>query len=128
MREEVSRWFEQSKIDLDGAEYNFSGKKFYICAFFCQQSVEKALKALFLYEKKGAVPQSHSLIYLASNTSIPKSFHSFLRELTPKFIDTRYPDVSLELPSNIYDEENTGRILQKSKEVLKWVYQKIEKK
>ncbi len=125
MREEVKKWLEQSKLDLDGAEYNFSGRRYYISAFFCQQAVEKALKALFLHESKGAVPQSHSLIYLAKNTSISKKFHSFLRELTPTFVDTRYPDASVDLPSNIYDEENTYEILKNSKEVLEWIYQKI---
>ena len=126
MREEIKRWFEQSKDDFETAKFNFNGKKFYIAAFLCQQAVEKALKALFLYERKGEVPQSHSLIYLASNTSVPKKFYSFLRELTPKFIDTRYPDASVDLPSNIYDEENTKEIMEKSEEVLRWIQAKIK--
>lgn len=117
----------QAVHDFEGAQYNFDGGKYYIAAFFCQQAVEKALKALFLYEKKGEVPQSHSLIYLATNTSVPEKFYSFLKELTPKFIDTRYPDASVDLPSHIYDEENTVRLLQKSKEVLEWIQQKMKK-
>src|SRR3989338_6470497 len=125
MREEVKRWLEQSESDFDGAKYNFDGGKFYIAAFWSQQAVEKALKALFLYEKKGEVPQLHSLIYLATNTSVPEKFFSFLKELTPKFIDTRYPDASVDLPKNIYDEENTKRILDKSEEVLEWIKKKI---
>ena len=126
MREEVRVWLMQSESDFDGANYNYDGKKFYIAAFFCQQSVEKALKALFLYENKGAVPQSHSLIYLATNTSVPNNFFSFLRELTPKFIDTRYPDASTDLPSNLYDEDNTKYLLEKSREVLEWIRKKIK--
>src|SRR3989344_4268722 len=118
MRKEIQNWFDQSKDDFDGAEYNFDGEKFYIAAFLCQQAVEKALKALFLYEKKGEVPQSHSLIYLATNTSAPEKFFSFLKELTPKFVDTRYPDASVDLPKRIYDKENTTGLLKKSKEVL----------
>src|SRR3989344_9133785 len=118
MRKEIDNWWKQSEADFDGAQYNFSGAKYYIAAFFCQQAVEKALKALFLLEKKGEVPQSHSLIYLATNTSIPERFFSFLKELTPKFIDTRYPNASVDLPVNIYDKENTTGLLKKSKEVL----------
>lgn len=121
MRQEIINWREQSNDDFDGALFNFNGKKYQITAFFCQQAVEKALKALFLYEKKGEVPQSHSLIYLATNTSVPKGFYSFLKELTPKFVDTRYPDASVDLPSRIYDEENTKRIVDKSSEVLEWI-------
>jgi HEPN domain-containing protein len=128
MRKEIQNWLDQSNDDFDGAQFNFHEGKYYIAAFLCQQSVEKALKALFLYERKGEVPQSHSLIYLASNTSTPKSFYSFLKELTPKFIDTRYPDASVDLPSRIYDKRNTGRLLKESKEVLKWIKKRLTAK
>ena len=127
MRKEIKNWSDQSNDDFDSAKFNFNGKKFYVAAFLCQQAVEKALKALFLYEKKGEVPQSHSLIYLATNTSIPKNFYSFLKELTPKFIDTRYPDASIDLPSRIYDEENTKRLLDKSEDVLEWIKNQLKK-
>ncbi len=126
MRKEIKNWSDQANDDFDSAKFNFNGKKFYVAAFLCQQAVEKALKALFLYEKKGEVPQSHSLIYLATNTSVPKSFYSFLKELTPKFIDTRYPDASVDLPSRIYDEENTKRILDKTKDVLAWIKNQLK--
>ena len=126
MREEIKRWLDQSINDFDAANYNFNGEKFYVAAFLCQQAVEKALKALFLFEKKGEVPQSHSLIYFANNTSTPQEFYSFLRELTPKFVDTRYPDASVDLPSNIYDEKNTLEIIEKSMEVLEWIKKKIK--
>jgi len=72
------------------------------------------------------VPQSHSLIYLASNTTTPKKFYSFLKELTPKFIDTRYPDASVDLPSRIYDKNNTEKIVKGSKEVMKWAETKLK--
>src|SRR3989338_7500817 len=126
MRKEIENWLEQAEADFDGAEYNFEGGKYYIAAFLCQQAVEKALKALFLFEKKGEVPQSHSLIYLASNTSIPNKYYSFLKELTPKFVDTRYPDASVDLPSRIYDQENTEKIVKGSKEVMKWAETKLK--
>jgi len=126
MRKEIKNWSDQANDDFDSAKFNFNGKKFYVAAFLCQQAVEKALKALFLYEKKGEVPQSHSLIYLATNTSVPKSFYSFLKELTPKFIDTRYPDASVDLPSRIYDEENTKRILDKTKDMLAWIKNQLK--
>ncbi|MBI5392341.1 HEPN domain-containing protein [Candidatus Woesearchaeota archaeon] len=89
MRKEIQNWFDQSKDDFDGANYNFNGGKYYIAAFLCQQSVEKALKALFLYEKNGA---------------------------------------SVDLPSRIYDEENTKRLLVKSEEILQWIEKRILKK
>ena len=53
--------------------------------------------------------------------TIPKKFYSFLKELTPKFIDTKYPDASIDLPSHIYDKQITERLLKETKEVLKLI-------
>lgn len=126
MKQEIQNWLHQSEDDIDAAQYNFDGGKYYLAAFMSQQAVEKALKALFLHENKGNVPQSHSLIYLATNTSVPHKFYSFLRELTPKFVDTRYPDASVDIPSRIYDKENTEKLLKGAKEVLAWVQTKLK--
>jgi len=128
MRKEVQNWLQQAEDDFNGAKYNYQGGIFYIAAFFCQQAVEKALKSLFLHEKNGEVPQSHSLIYLATNTSLPKEHYTFLRDLTPKFIDTRYPDAAIDLPSRLYDKENTIILIEKSEKVLSWIRQKMNKK
>ncbi|MFB6226648.1 MAG: HEPN domain-containing protein [Candidatus Paceibacteria bacterium] len=125
MREEIKKWLQQSNEDYEAAEYNFDGGKYYISAFLCQQSIEKALKAFYLSRHQGMAPQSHSLIYLAKSSELPEKYHSFLRELTPKFIDTRYPDASVDLPSNIYDEENTKEIMDKSREILEWIEKNI---
>jgi len=65
---------------------------------------------------------------LTAQTFIPDQFYSFLKELTPKFVDTRYPDASVDLPSRIYDRENTKRIMDKSKEVLEWIKNRLKKK
>lgn len=127
MRKEIEDWWLQSQDDFDAAEYNFSGGKYFVAAFLCQQAVEKALKALFLQETKGSVPQSHSLIYLGTNTSLPQRFHSFLRQLTPKYVDTRYPDAAVDLPSRIYDADNTRGLLENSKEIIEWVRKSLTK-
>ena len=90
----------------------FDSARFSTSAFNIQQAVEKGLKAFFLHQKKGVVPQSHSLIYLVSNTNIPEKFMPFLRQLTPKFIDTRYPDASIGAPSEMYGKEDVLELLK----------------
>jgi len=127
MRPDVQIWWLQAEDDFDAAEYNYKGGKFFLAAFMCQQAVEKALKALFLQEKKGLLPQSHSLIHLARESGVvPDKFSSFLRELTPKFIDTRYPDAAVDLPSRIYDAQNTEKFITGAREVLGWVKTKLK--
>ncbi|KYK28553.1 MAG: hypothetical protein AYK19_20860 [Theionarchaea archaeon DG-70-1] len=73
-------------------------------AFLCQQAVEKSLTALILHTKREFYP-SHSLIYLGKSVGIPHTFHSFLRELTPQYTISRYPNAAGEVPFELYDEE-----------------------
>ena len=127
MRKEIENWWKQSQADLKSAKNCMSSGDYYFSVFASQQAVEKALKALFLQEKKGLLPQSHSLIHLARESGVvPDKFSSFLRELTPKFIDTRYPDAAVDLPSRIYDAQNTEKFITGAREVLGWVKTKLK--
>lgn len=125
MRTEIEQWLKKAERDFSDARFVFAGKRFSLTAFLCQQSVEKALKALFLFEKKEDIPKSHSLIYLAKQTTIPKKYHPFLRELTPAFIDTRYPDTGVDGIEDSYDMYDVQRMLEKSKEVLGWIKKQL---
>ena len=102
MRNEIKNWVDQSFDDLDTAKANLKIKKYYASVFFCQQAVEKALKALIIYNTKSASDAkvfSHSLIFLGKGSRVPAKFHTFLRELTPHYALTRYPDASEVRPS-----------------------------
>lgn len=126
MREEIKNLWEQAKKDIEMAEKNFLIKGYYITAFLCQQAVEKALKALFMIVNKKSSGPTHSLIYLAEKTKVPKSFYRILQDLSPEFITTRYPDVSGTVPYKIYSEEKVQNYLIKSKEIMKWLERKIK--
>ena len=118
MRQEVRDWWETATSDFIAAKNSFLSKDFHVAAFLCQQAVEKALKAVYILEKKSVQPVSHSLLYLGRETSLPKSFHSFLRELTPVYINSRYPDAEIMMPQELYTKEKTEEILRKTKEVF----------
>jgi|SRR3989344_1934085 len=125
MIKEVEIWLKQGLYDFESAKINFNNERYSTAAFLLQQAVEKCLKSFFLCERKGIIPQSHSLIYLASNTSLPKKFMPFLRILTPKFIDTRYPDASIGAPFEIYGKEDVQDLMNKSSEIIKWIEKNI---
>ena len=95
MRKEVENWWDLAKRDLISAENSFNSGDYYIAAFLCQQAVEKALKALYILEKKETQPVSHSLLFLAQKISFPRKYFDFIRELTPAYINTLYPDVEI---------------------------------
>lgn len=52
MRKDSAMWLEQAEKDFEVAKKNFQLKEWYVVAFFCQQAVEKALKALYQEKKK----------------------------------------------------------------------------
>lgn len=41
MRKAIDVWIEQGEIDIESAEVNLNQGIYYVCAFFCQQAVEK---------------------------------------------------------------------------------------
>jgi len=123
VRDEIRAWWEQAREDLKTAEVTLAGKRYYACVFFCQQAVEKALKAFLL--KKTRNPQapemfSHSLICLGKTCRVPEALHSFLRDLTAEYVNTRYPSAGQEPPEELYDAAIASRTLKHAKELFGW--------
>lgn len=120
MKEEVKRWFDKAKDDLDKARILFENKKYDGAAFFCQQSVEKALKALSL-AKNNKLKRIHDLTALAKDVSLPQNLADYCKELTMSYIYSRYPD--------IYEDKDldktSANFLKYSKEILKWIEENL---
>ena len=120
MRKEVKKWFDKAKKDLNSAKYNFKGKKYDVSAFLCQQSAEKALKALSL-KKTGKIRKIHDLVELGKNVDLPSDLLDHAKELTLAYIYTRYPDVE--------EVKNFDKIVKKflgvSEDILKWVRKQL---
>ncbi len=70
-----------------------------------QQTVEKGLKAFYIYTHKKSAGQTHSVLFLANQTNIPQQYYSFLRKIAPMYVQTKYPDASSEKPSEMFDEK-----------------------
>lgn len=123
MRAEIRIWWDQARADIQTAEINLKEDRYYASVFFAQQAVEKALKAFVLKKKRNPqAPEmfSHSLIYLAKACRLPNKFHSFLRDLTSEYVNTRYPSATNEPPEALYDQKIASRTLSSAKEVLEW--------
>ncbi|CAD6491473.1 MAG: hypothetical protein DIAAKJNI_00093 [Candidatus Argoarchaeum ethanivorans] len=57
---------------------------------------------------------------------MPSKFHIFLRQLTPEFVTTRYPDAAYGTPYELYDEYLVKEILNNSKGALEWIESQIK--
>jgi len=127
MREEIQRWMEYAHSDLEAARILHDGEGFPAAVFHCQQALEKALKALFLAEVKEMFPRTHSLAEIAELTSFPRDQFEFLRELTTKYTDARYPSFPTEKLSDIYDQNYSGEILERTQGLVEWIQGRLNK-
>ncbi|MEM2897347.1 MAG: HEPN domain-containing protein [Candidatus Bathyarchaeia archaeon] len=86
-------------------------------AFLCQQSVEKALKALFINKLRKAPGSAHSLVYLGKSVDAPERIIQILKKLAPDYVLTRYPNVASGVPYEMHDEEVAKERIEFAKEV-----------
>ena len=127
MREEIRRWIEFAASDLETAQVLHHAERHPAAVFHCQQAIEKALKGLYIAEVDAMFPRSHSLAEIAQATSFPRSQFEFLRELTARYIDTRYPSFPTEKITDIYDHTYSEEVLAKTEGILKWIQDRLSR-
>jgi HEPN domain-containing protein len=71
VREEAYRWWTLAEDDLTAARHAAAAGDHYVAAFYSQQAVEKALKALWIKSKRELAPRTHDLTELASGLGVP---------------------------------------------------------
>jgi HEPN domain-containing protein len=125
VRQEADRWWRQALEDLDTAEKNFDLRKFYVTAFYCQQAVEKAMKALFLEKKREIPPKTHNLLELAEGVSAPESLASGLRRLNVAYSTSRYPDAANGLPRDAFDPSIARELIDCAQRTIEWVKREL---
>jgi HEPN domain-containing protein len=124
MAEEYEAWMEKSEEDLDAAKYLLEGKMLGHSAFFCQQTIEKALKALLIKEKEVLI-KTYSVRKLSKLLDLPKDFQDSIVKLEDVERLARYPMTNQEI-ENKYNDESVEEFLKIAEEVLVWIKDKIE--
>ncbi len=122
---EVENWWRQAEEDLDSAKFNYSGGKYYVCAFLCQQAVEKALKALYILQKERLF-KTHNLLRLARDLNFPEGLLKKISTLEPVYQETRYPDVSKRIPAEEFTKEAAFNFVNITEEVLGWIKKRMK--
>ena len=116
------QWLEIAHRELNVAMHLYETYRpvpFEIICFHCQQSAEKALKALYIFLNiPGGTPRTHDLSLLMdlmhNAVVISDMLFDLADSLTPYAIAARYPS---ELN---FDEYKTKKALQAAKEILNW--------
>ena len=123
MEHEVSLWLEFARTDLGVAEHlnaKYHPKPLEIICYHCQQSVEKALKALIVaFDVPGGVPKKHNLPFLLAQVKnyvkVPLRCIDGAEALSPYGVAIRYPsEFSVE-------ECHAREALSFAREIVEWV-------
>lgn len=120
MKEEVKRWWSKAKDDLEKARILFNNKKYDGAVFYCQQSIEKALKSLFL-KKNNKIKKIHDLIELGKDVKLPDNLLDYCKEITQSYVYSRYPDI--EEPKDI--KEISLSFIKNTGDILKWIEEQL---
>ena len=120
----VKNWLALAEYDFETAKAMMKSGRYLYVAFTCQQTIEKALKALYVKEKEEPPPYTHNLIRLAEELSIGKQIdeetNRFLERLNSYYIQSRYTEEIYQISKSL-DKKSAQEILSKTGELFKWL-------
>ena len=104
----AEQWRLISQDDFEMSQIAMQKGKLLHAAFCAQQSIEKALKGLYVLHNLGQPPYTHDLVRLAESLSAEKCFEqnelATFSALNPFYIRARYPDYKRMLKETLDDE------------------------
>ncbi len=130
MTSTVKEWYDLAVTDLGVAKHlyeTYYPKPLEIICYHCQQSAEKAIKAVIIhFGAQGGMPKLHDMSFLLNQiknmVSIDDKFYDYADTLTPYGVSVRYPN---EL---FLEERNAKEAIQYADEILQWVESIIDNK
>ena len=117
----ISKWWKQANRDLLTAKNCISSGDYYASVFFSEQAIEKGLKALYIKLFNDAPPRIHHIDKLATLVNAPLDIMDVAYEFSEDYMLSRYPDVSDELPFELYNDNMAKIKLVKAGEVISWI-------
>jgi len=124
LRREALLWLASAEEDLEDAKIAFELGRWFRVAFFSQQAVEKALKALFFVVLRREPPKTHIITELYKQlreAGFRLDIEDELYFLNKYYVVTRYPDAANGLPSESVDRWEAERALKIAERVIEVV-------
>ena len=118
-------WLDCADYDIQTAKAMLQTKRYLYVGFMCHQTIEKALKAVFVVrDPEKELPYIHSLVRIANLAGISQEMGetqlSLLDVLNPLNIEARYP-VNKERLLRSLTENRCERLIQETEELLTWI-------
>ena len=123
MDDEIRIWLNFAEIDLGVAKHlneTYYPKPVEVICYHCQQSAEKAIKALMIKAGyRDNPPKTHNLSFLLQQIKkmidIPEEYYDKADILTPYGIAARYPNELL------IEEKHVAEAIESAGDILQWV-------
>jgi len=127
----IEYWLDTAAYDIETARAMLLTKRFLYVAFMCHQTVEKSLKAFYVFKVTAIPPYTHNLSHLAKKASLYDDLSlgqkDFLDVLEPLNIEARYP-TNKERIAKFLDEKRCAEIIKNTEEFYQWIKAKLLKK
>lgn len=124
----VQKWLDRVSYDLDTAKAMLQTGRLIYAVFMCQQSLEKAIKALLVFQGKEVIP-IHNLRRLAEKASITQELDDStlikLDFLSNYYINARYKEDLQQLSKGISDKV-AGDFVDFAEGLIKWLREKMK--
>lgn len=115
---QVARWMDQARHDLESARKNLRIKVYDVAIVLCEQSLEKALKALYIAQKQEMPPRTHEIGFFAAETQMRPQLDVTLLKLQDLYFLLRYPEPDGPLPYTLATREDATVIVKLTKATL----------
>lgn len=126
MKLETKLWYKLAQDDYKNAQLLWRNRRYGATTFFCQQAVEKLLKA-YIVEYRNKVPtKTHRIEVLVKDSGLDLTEIDApnLAELSKAYIRVRYPDLSKQYYTR---KDRVEPLLKMTKEVYQWLKNKFKK-
>jgi HEPN domain-containing protein len=116
----IRQWREGASESFIIAEFAASRNQRGMMLFHCHLALEKALKALYMEQKKEVAPFTHNLGSLAIRIDIALDLQEkeFLDALTPQSVKGRYDDIDIDISTSTEHLPDTKTLLSMTKNLL----------
>lgn len=123
--DKTAYWFDSAEYDLQTARAMLETRRLLYVGFMCHQTIEKALKGVFVARKpEEDLPYIHKLMRLANLSGISAEMDegqlALLDMLSPLNIEARYPLHKSKLLRSL-TVERCAAMIKETEALLKWI-------
>ena len=126
--DKVDYWIELAFYDLDTAKAMLTTERYLYVGFMCNQTMEKMLKAYYVFNNKKTPPYTHNMRRLATEANLYKELSEkqkdFIDDIIPFNIEGRYPEYKQMLYDTLKRTE-CENLIKGTEEFVKWIKSKL---